>query len=256
MGRGKIEVKRIENKTSRQVTFSKRRAGLLKKTHELSVLCDAQIGLIIFSTKGKLFEYTSQPHSMGEIISKYLHTTGASLPVHDYRAEQYDEITKMKRETLNLQLSLQRYKGDDLNSAQYEELNELERQLENSVNKVRARKLELMQQQMDNLMRTEKMLEKENQDMCQWLMNYEMYKQQPAAVMEQQQQQQEEEAAALTELNLLGEQPLLAQFSFFGDQQQLGVGGGTTSTNSSAYRLQPSHPNLQHPHHLPGTTYD
>ncbi|XP_016571635.1 MADS-box protein FBP24 [Capsicum annuum] len=243
MGRGKVEVKRIENKTSRQVTFSKRRAGLLKKTHELSVLCDAQIGLIIFSTKGKLFEYSSQPHSMGEIISKYLHTTGASLPVHDYRVEQYDEIAKMKRETLNLQLSLQRYKGDDLNSAQYEELNELEKQLENAVSKVRARKLELLQQQMENLKRTERMLEKENQEMCQWLMNYEMYKQQPAAVMEQQ-QQQEEAAAALTELNLLGEQPLLAQFSFFGDQGQF---GGATTSNSSAYRLQPSHPNLQHP---------
>lgn len=62
MGRGRIELKRIENNTSRQVTFSKRRAGLLKKTHELSVLCDAQIGLIIFSTKGKLFEYSSYPH--------------------------------------------------------------------------------------------------------------------------------------------------------------------------------------------------
>ncbi|XP_055835687.1 MADS-box protein FBP24 [Solanum dulcamara] len=252
MGRGKIEVKRIENKTSRQVTFSKRRAGLLKKTHELSILCDAQIGLIIFSTKGKLFEYTTQPHSMGEIISKYLQTTGASIPVHDHRVEQYDEITKMKRDTLNLQLSLQRYKGDDLNLAQYDELNELEKQLENSVNKIRARKLELLQQQMENLKRTEKMLEKENQDMCQWLMKYEMYKQQPAAVMEQQQQQQEEEEAAITELNLLGEQPLLAQFSFFGDQHhQLGVGGGSTS-NSSAYHLQPFHPNL----HLPPTTYD
>lgn len=55
--------------------------------------------------------------------------------------EQYDEITKMKRDTLNLQLSLQRYKGDDLNSAQYDELNELEKQLENSVNKIRARKV-------------------------------------------------------------------------------------------------------------------
>ncbi|XP_049381392.1 MADS-box protein FBP24-like [Solanum stenotomum] len=245
MGRGKIEVKRIENKTSRQVTFSKRRAGLLKKTHELSVLCDAQIGLIIFSTKGKLFEYTTQPHSMGEIINKYLQTTGASLQVHDHRVEQYDEITKMKRDTLNLELSLQRYKGDDLNSAQYDELNELEKQLENSINKIRARKLELLQQQMENLKRTEKMLEKENQDMCQWLMKYEMYKQQPAPMMEQHQQEEEEEAA-ITELNLLGEQPLLAQFSFFGDQHQLG-----TTSNSSAYHLQPSHPNL----HFPPTTY-
>lgn len=47
----------------------------------------------------------------------------------------------MKNETLNLQLSLQRYKGDGLSSVQYEELNELEQQLEMSVEKVRARKV-------------------------------------------------------------------------------------------------------------------
>lgn len=58
MGRGKIEIKRIENTTNRQVTFSKRRGGLLKKAHELSVLCDAELGLIIFSSTGKLFEYS------------------------------------------------------------------------------------------------------------------------------------------------------------------------------------------------------
>lgn len=62
MGRGKIEIKRIENTTTRQVTFSKRRTGLLKKTNELSVFCDAQIGLIIFSSTGKLFQYCSQPY--------------------------------------------------------------------------------------------------------------------------------------------------------------------------------------------------
>lgn len=61
MGRGKIAIKRIENPTTRQVTFSKRRAGLLKKTHELSVLCDAQIGLIIFSSTGKLCQYCTEP---------------------------------------------------------------------------------------------------------------------------------------------------------------------------------------------------
>ncbi|KAM0950808.1 putative transcription factor MADS-type1 family [Dioscorea sansibarensis] len=59
MGRGKIEIKRIENTTNRQVTFSKRRQGLLKKAHELAVLCDAQLGLVIFSHSGKLFEYCS-----------------------------------------------------------------------------------------------------------------------------------------------------------------------------------------------------
>lgn len=60
MGRGRVEMKRIENKISRQVTFSKRRLGLLKKTHEISVLCDADVALIVFSAKGKLFEYSTE----------------------------------------------------------------------------------------------------------------------------------------------------------------------------------------------------
>lgn len=59
MGRGRVELKRIENKINRQVTFSKRRNGLLKKAYELSVLCDAEVGLIVFSSRGKLYEFAS-----------------------------------------------------------------------------------------------------------------------------------------------------------------------------------------------------
>ncbi|RVX14087.1 Agamous-like MADS-box protein AGL8 [Vitis vinifera] len=59
MGRGRVQLKRIENKVNRQVTFSKRRSGLLKKAHEISVLCDAEVALIVFSTKGKLYEYST-----------------------------------------------------------------------------------------------------------------------------------------------------------------------------------------------------
>ncbi|GAA0168360.1 MADS box transcription factor [Lithospermum erythrorhizon] len=59
MVRGKTQVKRIENATRRQVTFSKRRSGLLKKAFELSVLCDAEVALIIFSSKGKIYEFAS-----------------------------------------------------------------------------------------------------------------------------------------------------------------------------------------------------
>jgi len=59
MGRGKIEIKRIENANSRQVTFSKRRSGLLKKAQELAILCDAEVAVIIFSNTGKLFEFSS-----------------------------------------------------------------------------------------------------------------------------------------------------------------------------------------------------
>ncbi|KAH7692773.1 SRF-like protein [Dioscorea alata] len=59
MVRGKTQLRRIENAASRQVTFSKRRNGLLKKAAELSILCDAEVGLIIFSPRGKLSEFSS-----------------------------------------------------------------------------------------------------------------------------------------------------------------------------------------------------
>ncbi|KAJ0098655.1 hypothetical protein Patl1_20033 [Pistacia atlantica] len=59
MVRGKIQMKKIENSTSRQVTFSKRRNGLLKKAYELSVLCEAEVAVIIFSQKGRVYEYSN-----------------------------------------------------------------------------------------------------------------------------------------------------------------------------------------------------
>ncbi|GFZ10271.1 kinase with adenine nucleotide alpha hydrolases-like domain-containing protein [Actinidia rufa] len=59
MAREKIKIKKIDNITARQVTFSKRRRGLFKKAEELAVLCDAEVALIIFSATGKLFEYAS-----------------------------------------------------------------------------------------------------------------------------------------------------------------------------------------------------
>lgn len=59
MAREKIRIKKIDNITARQVTFSKRRRGIFKKADELSVLCDADVALIIFSSTGKLFEFSS-----------------------------------------------------------------------------------------------------------------------------------------------------------------------------------------------------
>ena len=59
MGRGKIAIRRIDDTTSRQVTFSKRRNGLLKKAKELAILCDAEVGLVVFSSTGRLYEFAS-----------------------------------------------------------------------------------------------------------------------------------------------------------------------------------------------------
>ena len=58
MGRVKLQIKRIENTTSRQVTFSKRRNGLIKKAYELSVLCDVDVALIMFSPSGRLGHFS------------------------------------------------------------------------------------------------------------------------------------------------------------------------------------------------------
>lgn len=68
LGKGKIEIKRIENTTNRQVTFCKRRNGLLKKAYELSVLCDAEVALIVFSSRGRLYEYANNRY----IIDKFM----------------------------------------------------------------------------------------------------------------------------------------------------------------------------------------
>jgi MADS-box transcription factor, plant len=71
MGRGKVELKRIENKINRQVTFAKRRNGMLKKAYELSVLCDAEVALIIFSSRGRLYEFCSGTRYMNLVILFY-----------------------------------------------------------------------------------------------------------------------------------------------------------------------------------------
>ncbi|RRT48343.1 hypothetical protein B296_00050567, partial [Ensete ventricosum] len=82
MVRGKTQLKRIENATSRQVTFSKRRNGLLKKALELSVLCDAEIGLIIFSARGKLYDFASSRSCFSSILFSYFSLYCSLLP-HD-----------------------------------------------------------------------------------------------------------------------------------------------------------------------------
>ncbi|XP_010908610.1 agamous-like MADS-box protein AGL62 [Elaeis guineensis] len=70
MGRQKIEIKRIESEEARQVCFSKRRAGLFKKAIELSILCGAEIGVIVFSPAGKPFSF-GHP-SVDSIIDRFI----------------------------------------------------------------------------------------------------------------------------------------------------------------------------------------
>ncbi|XP_049638643.1 myocyte-specific enhancer factor 2A isoform X1 [Suncus etruscus] len=69
MGRKKIQITRILDERNRQVTFTKRKFGLMKKAYELSVLCDCEIALIIFNSSNKLFQYAST--DMDKVLLKY-----------------------------------------------------------------------------------------------------------------------------------------------------------------------------------------
>ncbi|KAK9080181.1 hypothetical protein SSX86_001856 [Deinandra increscens subsp. villosa] len=77
MGRVKLQIKKIENTTNRQVTFSKRRNGLIKKAYELSVLCDVDVALIMFSPSGRASIFSGS-RSIEEIMSRYI-----NLPEHE-----------------------------------------------------------------------------------------------------------------------------------------------------------------------------
>ncbi|KAF4454949.1 MADS-box transcription factor, other eukaryote [Fusarium austroafricanum] len=76
MGRRKIEIKAIKDDRNRSVTFLKRKGGLFKKAHELSVLCSVDVAVFIFGNNKKLYEYSSA--DMRELIHRYQYHGGPS----------------------------------------------------------------------------------------------------------------------------------------------------------------------------------
>ncbi|CAA3015516.1 agamous-like MADS-box protein AGL62 [Olea europaea var. sylvestris] len=69
-GRKKIEIKKIENLSNRQVTFSKRRGGLFKKASELCILSGAEIAIIVHSLGKRVFTF-GHPN-IDSIIERFL----------------------------------------------------------------------------------------------------------------------------------------------------------------------------------------
>ncbi|XP_065860608.1 MADS-box protein CMB1-like isoform X2 [Euphorbia lathyris] len=160
MGRGRVELKRIENKINRQVTFAKRRNGLLKKAYELSVLCDAEVALIIFSNRGKLYEFCSSP-SMTKTIDKYQRCSYGSLETNKSMLETqscYQEYLKLKAKVEALQRSQRNFLGEDLGHLHTDELEQLECQLDSSLKQIRVTKSTFLLNQLSELQRKEEVL--------------------------------------------------------------------------------------------------
>ncbi|CAI0561039.1 unnamed protein product [Linum tenue] len=157
MGRGRVELKRIENKINRQVTFAKRRNGLLKKAYELSVLCDAEVALIIFSNRGKLYEFCSSS-SMLKTLERY-QKCNYGAPESTVSAREALEISsqqeylKLKARYEALQRSQRNLLGEDLGPLSTKELESLERQLDMSLKQIRSTRTQYMLDQLTDLQR-------------------------------------------------------------------------------------------------------
>uniref|UniRef100_A0A7N0TWL5 Uncharacterized protein n=1 Tax=Kalanchoe fedtschenkoi TaxID=63787 RepID=A0A7N0TWL5_KALFE len=165
MGRGRVQLKRIENKINRQVTFSKRRSGLLKKACEISVLCDADVALIVFSTKGKLSEYATDA-SMERILERY-----ESYSSSDKQIVSTDLIStgswslehaKLRHRIEHLQRNQRNLVGEDLDPLSLRELQSVEHQLENALKHIRLKKNQLMNLSIAEMHKKDKIMQEEN----------------------------------------------------------------------------------------------
>jgi len=164
MGRGKTQMKRIENTSSRQVTFCKRRNGLLKKAYELSVLCDAELGLMVFSPRGKLYEFASPSmQKMLERYQKYSQECGINKTIkeHDYQYMKL-EITNMEERIRILESSQRKMLGEGLESCSVKEMNQLESQAVQGLRHIRARKTKILVDEIELLERKKQNLSEEN----------------------------------------------------------------------------------------------
>ncbi|GMH27423.1 hypothetical protein Nepgr_029266 [Nepenthes gracilis] len=169
MGRGRVELKRIENKINRQVTFAKRRNGLLKKAYELSVLCDAEVALIIFSNRGKLYEFCSSS-SMSGTLEKYQKSNNGApdanvSPGQALEFSSQQEYIKLKARYEALQRTQRNLLGEDLGSLNNKELESLERQLDMSLKQIRLTRTQCLLDQLNDLQRKEQALDEANRNL-------------------------------------------------------------------------------------------
>ncbi|KOM51628.1 hypothetical protein LR48_Vigan09g028700 [Vigna angularis] len=176
MARGKIQIKRIENTTNRQVTYSKRRNGLFKKANELTVLCDAKVSIIMFSSTGKLHEYISPSTSTKHFFDQYQMTLGVDLWNSHYEVlfsllslsfslslflsilqiyflllpqNMQENLKKLKEVNKNLRKEIRQRMGDCLIDLNMEDLKLLEDEMDKAAKIVRERKYKVITNQID-----------------------------------------------------------------------------------------------------------
>lgn len=157
-----MEIKRIEDKSSRQATFSKRRNGLMKKAKQFSILCDVDVAVLVFSSRGRLFEFSST-NSLTGIVHRYNNHMKAedkvSAEVAGTEESKYSIFMAMKELLQTVQKQLEEPDVDDLSIT---DLVHLENQVETALTQTRFRKTHLLIESIKNLHDKEKLLRGEN----------------------------------------------------------------------------------------------
>ncbi|KAF6159428.1 hypothetical protein GIB67_032199 [Kingdonia uniflora] len=160
MGRRKIEIEKIESKPTRWVTFCKRRQGLKNKAGELARLCDVEIGLIMFNDRGKLDEYAAN-NNMQDIITRYMNyheesisdicSDDVSLSEANHHQSLQQDDDKLHQQLEHLQKDTRHMMGEEINSMDVEQLEQLETTLVESLSRIRSKKDEMLIAELDNM---------------------------------------------------------------------------------------------------------
>ncbi|XP_021826961.1 MADS-box transcription factor 6-like isoform X2 [Prunus avium] len=240
MGRGRVVLERIENKINRQVTFSKRRNGLLKKAYELSVLCDAQVALIISSSRGKLYEFGST--DVNKILERYrqcCYSLQGNVAENETQ-NLYQEVSKLKVKYESLQLSQRHLLGEDLEKLRLKELVNLENQLDKTLSKARQRKTEMMYDRLEELRQKENDLGEKNKQLKSELEEVEGHAQatlqSPGGLPLTKDNRTESEDPTLR-LQIWDHQPVPQEKATDDDQRRTMVGGSKSNCNQRGWLL-------------------
>ncbi|KAG8375456.1 hypothetical protein BUALT_Bualt10G0101800 [Buddleja alternifolia] len=132
----------------------------MKKAKEISVLCDAQVSVIIFATSGKMHEFCSPSTTLVDMLDQYHKLSGKRL--WDAKHENLDnEINRIKKENDGMQIELRHLKGEDISTLNYKELMVLEEALENGISTLKAKQMEFVRM----MRKHNEMIEDENQNL-------------------------------------------------------------------------------------------
>ncbi|KAL8064000.1 hypothetical protein ABFX02_01G063100 [Erythranthe guttata] len=163
MGREKMKIKKIANVAARRVTLTKRRKGLFKKAEELSILCDAEIGLLIISSSSitPIHFFTYATTSMKDIIERYkLHSKNLDELEQPSELQQLvrdSNFSEINKEVAERSHQLRRMREEELQGLSIDELHRLEQSMEAGLRRIMEKKEEKIMREINQLQ--EKMMQ-------------------------------------------------------------------------------------------------